>query len=250
MDFEPIAWSNDFTFSVGDARFLMTLGDYTLKTDQDRIIMLKDKGFLAAYTGLLRNHSVRNMLEFGIFEGGSQLFFASATSVRRISAIEIAPPSEAVLGHVERLGLQKRVRLHYNTSQSDREKVTAILDRDFEGEPLDLIIDDASHMYEHSLAAFEIAFPRLRAGGLYVIEDWGWAHWGGEVFAQPEWRAQNSMTTMVFELTMALGSQHGLMSKIEITPYYTAITKGALPSPPGFRLQDVIRLGGRKFTAL
>jgi 23S rRNA U2552 (ribose-2'-O)-methylase RlmE/FtsJ len=37
--------------------------------------------------------------------------------------------------------------------------------------PFDIIIDDGSHQLAHQLKSFEILFPRLREGGLYVIED-------------------------------------------------------------------------------
>lgn len=38
----------------------------------------------------------------------------------------------------------------------------------------DIIIDDASHASHHQQAAFLTLFPRLRAGGLYIIEDLRW----------------------------------------------------------------------------
>ena len=34
------------------------------------------------------------------------------------------------------------------------------------------MIDDASHLYNETSASFNVLFPRLRPGGLYVIEDW------------------------------------------------------------------------------
>jgi hypothetical protein len=43
--------------------------------------------------------------------------------------------------------------------------------------PLDLVIDDASHIYGPTKASFQALFPLLRPGGLYLIEDWAWAHW-------------------------------------------------------------------------
>jgi cephalosporin hydroxylase len=35
----------------------------------------------------------------------------------------------------------------------------------------DIIVDDASHISELSINSFEILFPTLRSGGIYVIED-------------------------------------------------------------------------------
>jgi hypothetical protein len=46
----------------------------------------------------------------------------------------------------------------------------------FDGGPLDLVVDDCSHLYEPTRASFNELFPRLRPGGAYVIEDWVWAH--------------------------------------------------------------------------
>jgi hypothetical protein len=56
---------------------------------------------------------------------------------------------------------------------------------EFGQDPLDLVIDDASHLYGPSLATFETLFPALREGGLYVLEDWKTSlnfpcHGGGE----------------------------------------------------------------------
>jgi cephalosporin hydroxylase len=36
---------------------------------------------------------------------------------------------------------------------------------------LDIIIDDGEHTVEQQLRTFEILFPKLNAGGLYIIED-------------------------------------------------------------------------------
>jgi hypothetical protein len=39
------------------------------------------------------------------------------------------------------------------------------------------VIDDASHLYGPTKASLNVFLPLLRPGGLYLIEDWGWAHW-------------------------------------------------------------------------
>ena len=36
---------------------------------------------------------------------------------------------------------------------------------------LDIIVDDGSHKYEDQLATFELLWPKLSNGGLYIIED-------------------------------------------------------------------------------
>ena len=36
---------------------------------------------------------------------------------------------------------------------------------------LDIAIDDGSHLLEHQLKTFEVLFPKLKSGGIYVIED-------------------------------------------------------------------------------
>lgn len=55
----------------------------------------------------------------------------------------------------------------YQGSQDDANFLTQLLD----GNVPDIIIDDASHINELTIASFKILFPLLASGGLYVIED-------------------------------------------------------------------------------
>jgi hypothetical protein len=46
----------------------------------------------------------------------------------------------------------------------------------------DIVIDDGSHVGEHVVATFQFLFPRMKAGGVYVIEDLCFSfveHFGG-----------------------------------------------------------------------
>ena len=45
--------------------------------------------------------------------------------------------------------------------------------------PLDIVVDDGSHISEHIITAFRTLFPRLSDGGLYVIEDLQTSYWPG-----------------------------------------------------------------------
>jgi len=56
--------------------------------------------------------------------------------------------------------------------QTDRPRLEAIC-RLHAPEGFDLIIDDASHIGHAAAASYAALFPRLKSGGLYVIEDWG-----------------------------------------------------------------------------
>lgn len=44
--------------------------------------------------------------------------------------------------------------------------------------PFDIIIDDGSHQNPDIMASFEYLFPRMKPGGVYVIEDTTCTYWG------------------------------------------------------------------------
>ena len=88
-------------------------------------------------------------------------------------AVELDPePIEGLAEFIEARGLADRVRPYYGVNQADRGRLTELTVHEFGAEPLDLVIDDASHLLEETRSSFETLFPRLRPGGLYVIEDW------------------------------------------------------------------------------
>ena len=60
--------------------------------------------------------------------------------------------------------------------QADRARLESIVDAEIGHAALDLVIDDASHLFPETCVSFNLLFPRLRPGGLYVIEDWSWQH--------------------------------------------------------------------------
>ena len=46
------------------------------------------------------------------------------------------------------------------------------------GREFDIVIDDASHVNTHQIAAFGHFWPLVRPGGWYVIEDVHASYWG------------------------------------------------------------------------
>jgi hypothetical protein len=85
---------------------------------------------------------------------------------------------------------ERTVRTFYGVDQADRGALRAIVDEVFGDEPLDLVIDDASHLYDETRQSFNVLFPRLRVGGFYGVEDWSWLQLlEAEILSRPETRA-------------------------------------------------------------
>jgi demethylmacrocin O-methyltransferase len=81
---------------------------------------------------------------------------------------------------------ENRIKI-FQGSQVDKdflEKVTVL-----SGDP-DIIIDDGSHINEHVIETFKLLFPKLKDGGIYVIEDTQTSYWedfGGSMdFRNPD----------------------------------------------------------------
>lgn len=117
------------------------------------------------YFASYRNTPVR-MLEIGVNEGGSldlwrRYFGAEAV----IFGIDINPACTNVVTP------PNQVRIG---SQDDRAFLQSVIGE--MGAP-DVVLDDGSHIAKHQRASFEILFPLLKEGGIYVIEDLHTAYW-------------------------------------------------------------------------
>ena len=109
-----------------------------------------------------------NLLEVGVFKGGSLLLWKDYFPNGTISGIDLQMPPD--------WQDQDRVRL-FQGSQSD----TTFLDRvatEVAPDGFDVIIDDASHIGSLTEITFWHLFTNhLKQGGIYVIEDWGTGYW-------------------------------------------------------------------------
>jgi predicted O-methyltransferase YrrM len=122
-----------------------------------------------------------NVCELGIFEGGSTALLALLFRPARIMAIDLTERRTAALDEfisARRLG--DVVHAHYGIDQADSARLESLLAEEFGSAPLDLVIDDASHLLAPTTASFNMLFPRLRPGGLFVLEDWSWQHFRDE----------------------------------------------------------------------
>ncbi len=167
-DFE---WLDDLKVRCNGATLLITQG-FNLRQSDGETILFKDPAFLGAYLELLKGANIENMVEVGIFNGGSAIFFWNLLRPAQLCCIDINAGADRLTDYIEDQGLQDSIGTYFSTDQSDRPRLKDILDEQFGSEPVDLVIDDASHLYGPSLATFEVMFPRLRPGALYVLEDW------------------------------------------------------------------------------
>lgn len=266
---KPVDWRSETGFVVDGLEFHGDLKSYTERTTADRVVILKDSRLLRQYLDFLAPHRIDNLFELGIWQGGSPLFYGLATDAKRVVALDILnndpAPTDAGLEPAQLLAyrnpaideiifahnLGEKLKLHFGTSQADPVAVKRIMDSDFGGEKLDLVIDDASHHYDLSRKSFEIIFPRLREGGLYIIEDWQWAHMddpryqNGEVFG-----GQPALTNFIFELLVAYGGHPDLFWNIVVRDWFVALQKGSKPLPDDFKLDDVLRMRGKSLSLI
>jgi cephalosporin hydroxylase len=216
-----IEWLNDKEFSIDGIKFLCSLGDYSLKTNDERVIILKDRGALKSYDTVFAGMQPRTMLEFGIFQGGSPTLFSLWFKLDKFVGIDLSPPVEGFEAFCARQPVGKKIRSYYAVSQTDRIRVDQIVRDEFSNTLLDVIIDDASHLYDQTRRTFEIAFPHLRPGGTYVVEDWGWAHWPqSDVFM-----GKTAMSVFIMELIMLCASRSDLISEVRIFPAFVFVRK-------------------------
>lgn len=64
-------------------------------------------------------------------------------------------------------GLSDRIQTVWKTDQADKSKLSHFMRTMFDVPP-NLIIDDASYLYEPTLASFEALFPLMPPGSLFV----------------------------------------------------------------------------------
>ena len=223
-------WTGDEVFRTPRFQFTCSVKDYSLKTNQNEIALLKNREFLELYRDRVFTDPVRKIFELGFFQGGMPLFLADMVAPEKIVAIDWYAPSQELLDLIKANELESSVKLFGNIDQGDTKKIRSILDESFGDEPVDLMIDDCSHFYAQTKASFQAAFGYLKPGGKYIIEDWGWTHWPGHPWQSPEspFGESSSMSNLIFELIMALASASGVVAGVDVVnPACVIVTRGA-----------------------
>lgn len=130
--------------------------------------ILKWLHYLPIYDRLFGQYAGRpvRMLEIGVLAGGSlHMWRTYFGPLATIFGIDINPDC-AKYG-----GTAGQVRIG---SQDDPDFLRAVV---AEMGGIDIVLDDGSHIASHQRASFDVLFPLLNDGGLYVIEDLHTAYW-------------------------------------------------------------------------
>lgn len=239
-------WISETAFETPNFYFETQISDYSKKTTADAIQLLKPKSFLELYDSYIAD--ARNVLEIGFFQGGMPLYVSDMSNAEKIVAIDLNPVPEPISGIISAKGLGHRVRMHGSVNQSDAERVTAIIKEEFNEQSIDLIADDASHLYEPTKKSFETCFSYLKPGGRYIIEDWGWSHWnkGDFLKSHKSFSAEAiPLSQLILEIVLAQCAHGGLIEKIEIlNGSLITITRGnALKRGERLDLDSLVNVG-------
>lgn len=226
--------------------------------------VMKPRELVEHYIDLLDGLRPARIVELGVRGGGSTAMLSALARPEKLVAVELEPvPPEALVRYIQETGREESVRLHCGVDQADRVRLAGIVEEEFDGAPLDLVIDDASHMYDQTLASFEVLFPHVRPGGVFMIEDWRWEHLRGDNMvaalrdASEEQRAElnqkieaamtsgprrTPLTRLVIALLLARASSGDAVDDICIGPHLVIVRRGPGALEPGsFRVTDLFQ---------
>jgi predicted O-methyltransferase YrrM len=164
-------WISDQRLEVRNTRFLATAVPFGHSDDE--FLIVKPPALVRRYLRLLEEERPDRIFELGIKEGGSTALLALAADPALLLAADLEAEMPPLLRDlVQAHSLEGRLVTAFGLDQSDREALTRFVDSHLADARLDLVIDDASHILGPTRTSFEVLFPRLRPGGLFVIEDW------------------------------------------------------------------------------
>jgi len=104
-----------------------------------------------------------NVLEIGVDKGDGMLQFKELFPNCSICGLDIREDTpNSPVGNI------------WIGSQTDTELLDEL---NKEEGPFDIIIDDGSHVNEHQILTFEYLFPKLKPGGVYIVEDIHTSYW-------------------------------------------------------------------------
>jgi cephalosporin hydroxylase len=240
--FEGLVWQHDRVTTNG---LVFRLEES--KTDQwelgdECFGLYKNQHQINIYARLLSPKATfapQHILELGIWEGGSVAFWFECFTPETLVALDISTKhdSDYFVRYVS--ARNNRIKIHRGVNQEDSNQIRAIVHADLGG-ALDMVIDDASHLYGPSKASFETLFPLMRPGGLYFIEDWNWSFIKRYHSPDHPWAREQAFSDLILNLVELTGSSSGVIAELTVVNGLVMIERGPLPLTDSFKLEDYI----------
>lgn len=223
-----VNWIDENTFSLKGHLFTVDMSWVgRAESSEEKYVIVKNKTYIDSYLEQL-GYPFKNIVEVGFFEGGSSVFLDLLYNPEKLVCVDRrADELLPVSNYIKNNHRADNFKMLYGFDQADTEKWNAVLDKEFPDQ-IDLVVDDASHQYDLTKKTFSVLFPRLKSGGVYVIEDYGWAHDSRYQDKDHTWYKNKALSNLIFELTMLSASRADIIKSIYINRGLCFIVKGGI----------------------
>lgn len=230
----------DDGFMLDGIRFFVSTGSAGRTSGPDGVVLLKPWDFVAQEYVVLSALAPKRLLEVGVFEGGGAVLWPRLLDLHRYVGLDrrdldaLRFPSE-VTNHPR----WTAVRFVGEASQADPAAIGTALSM-LDG-ALDVVIDDASHQYALSTRTFELCFPHLAPGGVYILEDWNWAHGEGPWHTNGHpWYGAPSLSNLVLRIVLLAAERRDIVSRVDVRPNFVVVWRGHAPISGAWTLDGSI----------
>lgn len=225
-------WTADNNLEVDGVRFRCTLDPaeyHTFQSTENNFLLIKSREMIEKELKVfLEGRCARNVIDIGVWQGGSVVLLDLVLSPHRLLCIENNPaPIPALAAYIAERN-RRNVSIHYGVDQGVTQDMIRILNATFGDEPIDLVIDDASHQYVETRKSFEAIFPRMAPGAHFIIEDWEWSitddMWKWDYF-----KGKPGLVNLVVEIATVLANRRDLVSEVILLPFSAIVVRGTAP---------------------
>jgi len=241
----PIPWVSETLIDFGGVQVELCVPPslYERQSTENHFILGKSQSMIESMMKCTDALDVRRVLDVGVYKGGSVVFLNEVFHPEKLVAIEKSPVGvRALARYCEDPARVDRLHVFLGVNQADRPALDRICGREFADQPLDLVVDDASHFYEETRSTFRELFPRLRPGGIYIIEDWAWAHWPGDYWQKERggdyFRRKLPLSNLLLELMLLCAGAPKLVRKVTFDSVVIYVERGDGVVAPGFELSE------------
>ena len=239
-------------FTLGGFRFRTSeLGPREAAESENSFWIMKNPGLISGYNKFIDPIKPKTIVEIGVAGGGGAAFINEKYQPDKLVLIDLEDTTTPLFKEYLSNPRMANARFYTGIDQSNQEELGRIaLQERLIDRGVDLVIDDASHLYKQTKLSFEYLFPCLREGGVFVIEDWGWAHWNNDFWQKSAFPGEIALSTLIMQAVMSSGSKPGRIAGIHIDSGLAIITRGPDEIPLSDPIENYYLNRGKIFPML